>query len=155
MKTMFNRREFFETSGAFAAMPLVGMGDQQPANEYSPGVPVVKFDEHGAISNVEELMKGPVIFEPDEDSMKGRCYSAWLNREDYVVCKSPWAMIGSFWGLVEVEVRRMTSDRRPLQAADLLDADCILFVCLHPTTESVRDEVRKESTVYFRGKPIP
>jgi hypothetical protein len=101
-------------------------------------IPTVRFNTRGQICNVEDLMRGPIVYEPND--MRGTVYSVWLDEEDYVVCSSPWANIGTFWGLVHVEVKKLTGD--------------VWVVTLHPTDKSVRHNVRDQTTIYSDRKPL-
>jgi hypothetical protein len=102
-------------------------------------VPVVKFNDQGQICNVvEELMQGTPVYEPTD--MLGTVYSVWLNEEDYVVCSSPWAAIGTFWGLAHLEVKELSGD--------------VWVATLHPTDKSIRHDVRSQTTIYANRKPL-
>jgi len=102
-------------------------------------IPIVKFNERGQICNVvEELLQGPLVHE--SSSTMGAMYSVWLNEVDYVVCSSPWAAIGTFWGLAHLEVKELGGG--------------VMVVTLHPTDKSIRHDVRSQTTIYCDRKPL-
>ena len=101
-------------------------------------IPIVKFNERGQICNVEELLQGPLVQE--STSMSGAMFSVWLNEVDYVVCSSPWAAIGTFWGLAHLEAKELGGG--------------VMVVTLHPTDKSIRHDVRSQTTICCDRKPL-
>lgn len=136
-----NRREFLESAGAVAVVPLVGLKESPKIPKDLPQyalvrkpphrVPIICFDDRGGVTNVEEIMRQPIAQE--ETDISGPMYRAWIKKEDYVIIHWPIVFAGPIWGLVHVEIRGAAPN--------------LIFGTIHPCDET-HTECRRQTFIY-------